>query len=316
MPGLTGNNGPRLSAERRLTNLAPSVKLRLGAAGKGVAALQDYLSKYGYMDPSSSEPSSSVRRTLSESRQMLIAYDALARRAFASTQYALDTTKGKFDVRTEGALKRLQEFHGLKPTGVVDKPTRKLLSQVRYDHHPDVALFVIATPWNHTDLSYQFLNSTSATLPDMQARAVIRRAFQTWQNASKLTFREIGSEKEADIKIKWARLDHGDGSPFDGLWGVLAHGFFPPGRGDNNGALHFDDDEHWFDSASCSYERKEADLLTIAAHEIGHCLGLDHSREHDALMYSYYGGPRRSAADPSLAKLGSDDTDAIKSLYS
>lgn len=317
MPGLTGNKGPRLTVERKLSNLSPSVKLRPGSTGGGVAALQDYLLKYGFMNPSPapSQPSLRIRTTLSESNQILTAYDTLAKGAFASLQHALDTPKGKFEDRTEGALKQLQKFHGLKPTGIVDKATRELLGQVRYDHHPDIPLYVVAAAWDHTDLTYQFLNKTSSTLPDAQARAVIRRAFQSWQNASKLTFREVGLEQSADIRIKWAKLDHGDGYPFDGLWGVLAHGFFPPGRGDNNGALHFDDDEHWFDTASCSQERKESDLLTIAAHEIGHCLGLDHSRDHDALMYSYYGGPRRASTDSTLAKLGNDDVEGIRSLY-
>ncbi len=315
------------SIENRLPQLAGNRTFRLGSKGAAIGALQDYLLKYGFLTPQpvqsvprlqvrgtevESVPHLQVRRT--ESVRLLDAYNSLASYAFSSLQHALDVPKGKFDQRTSVALSEMQRFHGLKSTGVLDGPTRKLLSQARFDHHPDIPLFAIAAAWDHTDLTYQFLNSSKKLTAD-QGRDVIRRAFQTWQNRSKLTFREVKPEEKADLKVRWATWDHGDGYPFDGPWGILAHGFFPPPRGDNPGDLHIDDDEDWFDSSTCSPDRKEADLVTVAAHEIGHCLGLDHSRDQDALMYSYYRGPLRDKANPSFARLGDDDIQGIKALY-
>jgi len=45
----------------------------------------------------------------------------------------------------------------------------------------------------------------------------------------------------------------------------------------------------------------------VAAHEIGHTLGLDHSSDPDALMYPSYSAPHRS--------LGRDDIAGVQSLY-
>ena len=71
-----------------------------------------------------------------------------------------------------------------------------------------------------------------------------------WSNASTLDFTESPSSL-ADVHLQFAVRDHGDGFPFDGLGGVLAHTFYPH-SGRWSGDMHFDDDEHWTTGAGDS----------------------------------------------------------------
>ena len=63
---------------------------------------------------------------------------------------------------------------------------------------------------------------------------------QVWARVTDLTF-EQRRAGPVHIEVKFADAEHGDGDPFDGRGGTLAHAFFPVYGGD----AHFDNAETW-----------------------------------------------------------------------
>ena len=165
--------------------------------------------------------------------------------------------------------------------------------------------------WPRKQLTYNLSRSRGADIPRGLVWLTIRHALNLWQSAGGFRFK-VKFGQSADIILSFRSKDHGDGQPFDGEHGVLAHAFFPHTGGTTfiEGDVHFDADEHWSTNPNQGY-----DLLWVATHELGHSLGLDHiipppSFDHIEplpVMYPYYqGGP------VALTDL---DRQAITTLY-
>ena len=154
---------------------------------------------------------------------------------------------------------------------------------------------------NAVDVKY-FFQSFTEKLIESTVRNEVERAFNEWQRYANLTL-SPGDRADAvrTIAIQFARRDHGDGHPFDGSGGVLAHTFYPaPLNGEPiAGDMHMDADEDWHVGGNI-------DLFSVALHETGHALGLGHSDRPGAVMYPYY---RFSAG------LTDDDIAGIRALY-
>lgn len=158
-------------------------------------------------------------------------------------------------------------------------------------------------------IPYAFTNGTSDIAGSLEFE-IVQNALTEWAKYANINFVRINKLREPGaIDIGWYSGAHGDTKRFDGYGEQLAHGFFPnpPNADPIAGDIHFDEDENWSVNGEW-WNASEKDLFTVAMHEAGHALGVDHSDIAGAIMAPYYEGPATG--------LRADDIAAIQSLYS
>ncbi|XP_038066917.1 matrix metalloproteinase-16-like [Patiria miniata] len=239
------------------------------------------------------------------------------------------------DPRLTTALRRMQGFFHLPATGELGRQTVEMMRQPRCGcpdvmdggvggDGADVVMINRESPqdyniagrrfrWTQTDLSFRYVNYPSGphSLQPDEVRRIVRRAFNLWSNVTPLTFREVNDPSQGvDIRIKFGRGHHHPEEPgttaFDGRGGELAHAFAPYSFwGELEGDIHFDDDEMFTADGIEGYA-----LLLVAAHEIGHSLGLAHSDDPDSLMW-----PNYMYVPVNGYRLPPDDVRGIQKIY-
>jgi hypothetical protein len=154
---------------------------------------------------------------------------------------------------------------------------------------------------NATTLAYYFSQLT-AKMPATQQQSEIFRAMAEWSKVIKLTWTPgTSATATRTVNILFASRAHGDGFPFDGPGGVLAHTFYPapPNPEPIAGDMHLDNDENWNAGVN-------TDLFSVSLHELGHALGLGHSDNPADVMYPYY---------KIVTTLAAGDKAAILTMY-
>lgn len=210
-----------------------------------------------------------------------------------------------FDELLEAALLAYQRAHGLRADGVLNEETLALMNQPRcgfpdyYGGAPSAKgtgtshYSPSGYKWANGNLTFSYLNYTG-DLPSGTIQWFVRGSLDRWAGVTGLSFTQTSAN--GDIQIGFYQGDHGDGYPFDGPYNVLAHAFYP-----SVGDAHFDDAENWSENGS------GIDFASVAVHEFGHSIGLNHSADANAVMYAAYSTIRRD--------LTNDDISGAQAMY-
>ncbi|KAI3714144.1 hypothetical protein L1987_72735 [Smallanthus sonchifolius] len=254
---------------------------RKGEKVKGIHDLKLYLSHFGYL-------------------------------SYQKNHSVTNTKEDNFDEELETAIKSYQVYYHLNVTGTLDAPTVSKMVMPRCGfpdkethQHGDKSLHTVSHyrfflsrpkwPKGKTHLTYAFGSRFPARF-----MPPVTRAFRKWATASRyFTFSRATNYQSADLKISFARQDHGDEFPFGGPGGLLAYAYAP-----TDGRFGYDADDRWVVGAVPN----AYDIETLALHEIGHLLGLDHNQYENAIMW-----PTFTAG--VIKGLNSDDIQGVRVLY-
>ena len=170
----------------------------------------------------------------------------------------------------------------------------------------------------HLTYSYENLldgglkDPDGVAVPAVQIRTAIEEAFGLWAAVAPLHFTEVfddglpygQSQAYGTIRLRHRYINGPD--PVDGPPTTKATATFP-GSIPTSGDVNFDHADPWVLMGTY----RQPDILGLAAHEIGHALGLQHTNIDGATMY--WIALRHNG--PGTGYLHPDDIAAIRSIY-
>ncbi|MEM7476170.1 MAG: matrixin family metalloprotease [Planctomycetota bacterium] len=151
------------------------------------------------------------------------------------------------------------------------------------------------------DLQY-YIGEAPGYLDQAEVNAAIETALNVWSDAADIEFTPTSVPGQRDtLDFRFTNID--------GPGGTLAQAYFPddvnPAR--IAGDVEFDLNDRW--EVGNALGRSAFDLVSVAVHEIGHSLGLNHIHESESIL-----APTISANEEFVG-LSSHDIEAIQSLY-
>ncbi|XP_062552723.1 stromelysin-3-like [Armigeres subalbatus] len=168
-----------------------------------------------------------------------------------------------------------QHDNDIPVTGVLDDETKLAIGRPHCGSKKSAKLKGADRKWSKNVLTYSIENyPRGKRMAPIQS--MLLKAFNEWSKVTNLDFVEVDGV-DADIEINFGGRIHkqrGSRCTFDDP-NTLAHAFFP-----EVGDIHFHN-KYFFNDEDVTME----DFLDTAMHEIGHSLGLEHSRSKASLMH-------------------------------
>jgi len=178
--------------------------------------------------------------------------------------------------------------------------------RVRQFEQLEVRSYLSSVGWDgpgqgSAELTY-YIGAAPSYLSQTQVEDTLEKALDTWADVVDIVFTKTSIPNQRDsIDFEFTRID--------GAGGTLAQAYLPDdvNRSRIAGDVQFDSSETW--EIGNSLGSRAFDLLLVAVHEIGHALGIDHSRASGSVMAASV-SPRQW-----FTELSADNVDAALELY-
>ncbi|KAI3903950.1 hypothetical protein MKX01_007896 [Papaver californicum] len=263
----------------------------IGQTAPGLHNVKKYFKRFGYLNDENPSAVHAYDDEFDEDLEFeIITYQL---------NYGIDAT-GSLDAET---VKQMM-MPRCGRADVVDAPTLLVSERRKKKQKQDEPAARTPEKWSSAHLTYRFSSSNSNIsdkVDNQTLKYAITQAFAKWEAVSNFKFtEETDADVETNMVIGFHKGNHDDGSSFDGQMGVVAHAFAP-----NDGRLYFNAEDKW----STSPGSDTVDLESVAAHEIGHLLGLEHIFEPNAIMYPVF--------QPGTTKrqVQVNDVKALRAIY-
>ncbi|KAF2705417.1 hypothetical protein K504DRAFT_537468 [Pleomassaria siparia CBS 279.74] len=205
------------------------------------------------------------------------------------------------------AIKKIQKVLNEPETGVYDERMETMMSRPRCGteqpyNETDATLigtaphkrYVLWGPkWDHTSITYSFINYTG-DLPSSRQQAIVSAAFAQWTQFLPISITPAtAASSKTDIHIRFMSM--GASESAYAFTNMIADGLSL-----SSGLINitFNDDYNWLDDRMFNF---------TAVHEIGHSLGLSHSKVENSIMWPYYEG--------IIRPMHPDDQAAVHTIY-
>ncbi len=201
--------------------------------------------------------------TLSSTRRILVVLFTLTLLLTALSAAALSALQPVYLIGVDGST----------PAAAAANPGNYVLSGYR---------------WNKDTVTFSIANCP-ATLDCEAAHGAVRESVAAWNAVIGLNLVEVPAD--GDIVISWGLTGYGGRHAFDGKGGKVAQTYYPYTGGAVwfDGDIVLDDSETWVVGTPAPFPQ-EVHLATVVTHELGHALGLAHSYNRGALMWTTYTG--------------------------
>jgi len=148
-------------------------------------------------------------------------------------------------------------------------------------------------------IKFNFQNYSSILEQDGTRQGILR-ALNLFSKTG-FNFQEVVPTATAEIVFMFIKGRHADQKTFHGAGVEKAHAFAP-----THSEIHFND----FEKFAISEKDGTTSMFYVAAHEIGHALGIRHSQQQNALMQPGY--PTNAF---QFQNMHNDDIMAVRTLY-